>query len=263
VKSLFRTLTISRKELLEFVSTPLLWITETIFVILAGYFFYLGMLYYNEMSMEWLANPVLQKESLNPTSVLIPPIFSNYALLLLFFVPLLTMSTFSSEKKEGTLELLFTLPVRDIELVFGKWLGVSIMILFLFIPLWIFPFIAQYFKLFLSFETYAAGFLGLVLLAFFFSSVGLFVSSLFESQTASAVMGVGLLVILWTLESAHIFQLKLGGGFLSAFSIQKYLQPFLRGIISTENILFFVLATIFFLFLTFRALEKRSFRNPL
>lgn len=263
MKSLSRILTIAKKEFLEFISTPLLLITETLFVVLAGYFFYLGMLYFNQLSVEWLSNPVLQKESLSPSTVLIPPIFSNYALLLLFFVPLLTMSTFSSEKKGGTLELVFTLPVRDIELVFGKWLGVSIMILILFIPLWVYPLISQLFGLPLSFMTYTSGFLGLLLLAFFFASVGLFVSSLFESQTASAVMGVGLLVILWTLESAQIFQIKLGGAFLAALSIQKYLQPFLRGIVSIENILFFVLATSFFLFLTFRSLEKRSFRNPL
>ena len=173
------------------------------------------------------------------------------------------MSAFSSERKGGTLELFFTLPVRDIEIIFGKWLGISIMILLLFVPLWVFPFAAKFFGLSLSLETYVAGFLGLLLLAFFFASVGLFVSSLFESQTASAVMAVGLLVMFWTLESTEVFQVNIAGGFLSSLSVQKYLQPFLRGIISTQNVLFFVLATIFFLFLTFRSLEKRSFRNPL
>jgi ABC-2 type transport system permease protein len=173
------------------------------------------------------------------------------------------MSSFANEKKGGNLELLYTLPVRDLELIFGKWLGVSTMIVLLFIPLWIYPLVALYWKLPLSLVTYASGFLGITLLSFFFASVGLFVSSLFESQTASAVMAVGLLVILWTLESTQVFDIRMIGTALSALSVQKYLHPFMRGIISTQNILFFVLGTCFFLFLTFRSLEKRSFRNPL
>lgn len=263
MKSLSRIYQVARKEILEFLSTPLLLITETVFVALTGYFFYLGVLYFSELSREWLANPIMQKEMLNCTAVLIPPIFSNFALLLLFFVPLLTMSSFTNERKSGTLELLFTLPIRDMELIFGKWLGIAAMLFLLFLPLWIYPVILAFFKFHIAYESYLTGFLGLLLLAFFFASVGLFVSSLFESQTASAVMAVGLLVMLWTLENAEFFRVSGAKKFLSAISVQKYLQPFLRGVISIENILFFVLATAFFLFLTFRTLEKRSHRNPL
>jgi len=263
VKSLRRILTIARKDFFEFMSTPLLFITETIFIVLSGYFFYLGVLYYSELSAEWLANPALQQESLNPTSLLVPPIFSNYALLLLFFIPLLTMGIFSSEKRSGTLELFFTLPVRDVEIIFGKWIGISIMVFFLFLPLWVYPVLAMYLKLPLSYGTYFSGFLGLLLLAFFFASVGLFISSLFESQTASAVMAVGLLVIFWSLEGFQTFQVEWVGKILSVFSVQKYLQPFFRGIVATQNVLFFLSGITFFLFLTFRSLEKRSYRNPL
>ena len=153
--------------------------------------------------------------------------------------------------------------MRDIEIIFGKWIGISIMVFFLFLPLWVYPFLAKFLELPLAYETYLSGFLGLLLLAFFFASVGLFISSLFESQTASAVMAVGLLVIFWSLEGSQSFQVAWVGKILSVFSVQKYLQPFFRGIVTTQNILFFVSGITFFLFLTFRSLEKRSYRNPL
>jgi len=263
MKSLRRILTIARKEVLESLSTPILFVAETTFVLLTGYFFYLGMIYYSQLSADWISNPAMQQKLLDPTAILLPPVFSNYALLLLFFVPMLTMSTFASERKSGTLELLFTLPVRDVELVMGKWLGITVLIFFLFLPLWIYPGVAIFFGLHLTWQTFASGFLGLLLLAFFFAAVGVFISSLFESQAASAVMTVGILMIFWTLEGSEIFQLDAVTTFLANFSIQKYLQPFSRGVISTENVFMFLIGILFFLFLTFRSLEKRSFRNPL
>jgi len=263
MRNLRRILTVARKELLEAVSTPLLFTLQTLFITLTGYFFYLGVFYYSDLSADWLSNPEIQGAILEPTAILLPPLFSNYALLLLFFVPLLTMSTFASEKKEGTLELLFTYPVRDIELIFGKWLGISSLVFLLFVPLWIYPLVSSFVGLQISIGTYGTGLVGLWLLASFFVAAGLFISSLFESQTASAVLTVGLLMILWTLEGAEIFQVDLFTEILSHFALQKYLQPFLRGVISTENILAFSLGISFFLFLTFRTLERRTFRNPL
>jgi len=252
VRNLKRILTVARKELLEAVSTPLLFTLQTLFIALTGYFFYLGVFYYSDLSADWLQNQEMQGAILDSTVILLPPLFSNYALLLLFFVPLLTMSSFSSERKEGTLELLFTYPVRDVELIFGKWLGISSLLFVLFIPLWIYPLISNFVGLHIGLITYGAGLFGLWLLASFFVASGIFISSLFESQTASAVLTVGLLMMLWTLEGAEIFQVDFFTGVLSNFALQKYLQPFLRGVISTENILAFVLGITFFLFLTFR-----------
>jgi ABC-2 type transport system permease protein len=257
-----RILRIAQKEIWRTVSTPLLFILETAFVFLTGYFFYGGIYSYSQLSGEWLAQPELQKGVLEPTAIILPALFSNYALLLLFFVPLLTMSSFSGERRSGTLELLFTLPVRDSELVLGKWLGAVSILLFMLAPLWIYPWVYQLFGGSLSFETFGSGFLGLLLLVFFFTGVGIFVSSLFESQTASAVLTAGILVFLWSLESVTDSSLKFVNQFLIPFSVQKYFQPFSRGLVSTEAGFFFCLATAFFLFLTCRSLEKRSFRNP-
>ena len=263
MKSLSRIFSVAKKELMEAVSTPLLFIMQTLFVMLTGYFLYLGAIYYSELSANWLINQEMQGAILEPTTILLPPLFSNYALLLLFFIPLLTMSTFANERKEGTLELLFTYPLRDIELIFGKWLGVSSLLFLLFTPLWVYPLVSSHMGLEISISTYAVGLLGLWLLASFFVAVGIFVSSLFESQTASAILTVGLLMILWTSEGAEIFQFDTFSPLMANFCIQKYLQPFLRGILSTENILSFSLGISFFLFLTFRALERRTFRSPL
>jgi ABC-2 type transport system permease protein len=262
VNWLSRVLRIAQKEIWRSVSTPLLLILQTAFVFLTGYFFYAGIYDYSRLSGEWLAQPELQKGVLEPTAIILPALFSNYALLLLFFIPLMTMSSFSGERRSGTLELLFTLPVRDSELVLGKWLGSVSILLVMLLPIWIYPWVYHVYGGSLSFETFGSGFLGLLFLAFLFAGAGIFVSSLFESQTASAVLTAGILVFLWSLESVTDSSLKFVSKFLGPLSVQKYFQPFSRGLVSTEAALFFCLATVFFLFLTCRSLEKRSFRNP-
>ncbi len=263
MRSLTRIWGLARKEVLESASTPFLFLVATIFLFLSGNFFYSGALYYSQLSAEWLADPSLQKTALNASTLLLPPLFSNYALLLLFFVPLLTMASFSSEKRNGTLELLFTLPIRDREIVLGKWLGTVLILLVLLGPLWLHPFVYRAMGCRMALDTYASGFLSLLLLACLFSAIGLFVSSLLESQTASAILTTGILILLWTWENIQSFSFRGAGEDILRFSVQKYFQPFLRGLISTEGILFFLFAIAFFLFLTLRSLEKRSFRNPL
>lgn len=263
MRSLARIWDLARKEVLESASTPFLFLVTTIFLFLSGHFFYSGALYYSQLSAEWLANPSLQRTALNVSNLLLPPLFSNYSLLLLFFVPLLTMASFSSEKRNGTLELLFTLPIRDAEIVLGKWLGTVLILLVLLCPLWIHPFVYRMMGGPMALDTYASGFLSLLLLACLFSAIGLFVSSLLESQTASAILTTGILILLWTWENIQSFSFRGVGEDIVKFSVQKYFQPFLRGLISTEGILFFLFGIVFFLFLTLRSLEKRSFRNPL
>jgi len=263
MKSFIRIWNLARKEVLESASTPFLFLVTTVFLFLSGNFFYSGALYYSRLSAEWLANPQLQKNTLNASTLLLPPLFSNYSLLLLFFVPLLTMASFSSEKRNGTLELLFTLPIRDAEIVLGKWLGTVSILLFLLLPLWLHPLFYRTIGGAINFECYASGFLGLLLLACLFSAIGLFVSSLLESQTASAILTTGILILLWTWENIQSFSFKGAGENILKFSLQKYFQPFLRGLISTEGVLFFLFAIAFFLFLTLRSIEKRSYRNPL
>ena len=84
------------------------------------------------------------------------------------------MGSIANEKKNGTLELLFTFPVRDGELIFGKWLGIVFLLVCLFLPLWIYPGIYWLMGGSVNPATYAAGFLGLILLGFLFAAVGLF-----------------------------------------------------------------------------------------
>jgi len=259
LKTAARVFAIARKEVLEAVGTPLLFILETVFTALAGYFFLIGVHYYSDLSRAWLENPALQEQSLNLNNFLFPALFSNYAMLLVFFVPFLTMPSFTQEKREGTLELLFTFPLRDFEIILGKWLGLSALLLALLLPLWIYPLVFSWAGCPVSLATFAAGFLGLLLLACFFTACGLFVSSLLESPTASAVLTAGVLIFLWTLDPAETFHFAPA----RALAVQKYFLSFPRGLVATEGILFFLAGTAFFLFLTFRALEKRSFRNPL
>jgi len=262
VNSIRRIFIIAQKEVLEATATPLFFILETCFIALSGYFFFLGVDYFSQVSQQWLERPELQTEVLDASLLILPPIFSNFAMLMLFFIPFLTMGSFANEKRHGTLELLFTFPIRDAEIVLGKWMGISFMLILLFLPLWIYPIIYKVLGSDLSLVTFATGFLGLVLLGSFFAAAGLFFSSCFESQTAAAVLTVGVLIFLWSLQSSQLIPLAEWSEWLSNISVRKYFHPFTRGLIGTQNILFFLMGCFLFLFLTFRVLERRYFRNP-
>ena len=263
MKSLVRMINIAKKEFLEAISTPLLFLAATFFIFLTSYFFYAAVNYYSQISSEWLIHPAMQKEFLEPSSVLLPPLFANYSMLLLFFIPLLTMSSIANERRNGTLELLYTFPIRDNEIILGKWIGTLLILAVLLVPLWTYPFLYKFFGGTLAISNYGAAFLGLLFLAFLFSAIGIFISSLSESQTVSAIATIGILLLLWMLENTTPMLAKEAGSVMMRFSIQKYFQPFTNGLVSTEAILFFVLTTALFLFLGCRSLEKRFFRNPL
>src|SRR5258706_15891484 len=116
------------------------------------------------MATGCMTNASLWKECMSLDTILLTPLFANYSMLLLFFIPLLTMSSIANEKRNGTLELLYTFPIRDNEIILGKWIGTLLILAVLLIPLWTYPFLYKFFGGSLALPNYTAAFLGLVFL---------------------------------------------------------------------------------------------------
>src|ERR1700736_3578173 len=108
-------LTICRKELRSYFASPVAWLLLTMFALIFGYFFWvvLGL----EMQMRGQSMPM------NLNEQIIRPLLSNVSVIGLFFIPMITMRLFAEEKRKGTIDLLATSPVRDIEVIIGKWLA--------------------------------------------------------------------------------------------------------------------------------------------
>src|SRR6476469_4000111 len=172
-------LAIANKELRGYFASPIAYIVIGLFALAYGYFFYALLLYFDRMSMQMAGAG--GAGSANVNEQLIGPSFNNVMVVFLFILPMVTMRTYSEEKRSGTIELLLTAPITDFQIIMGKFLGamalygcmlavtlIHIGLLFVYgRPEWK-PIVTTY--------------LGLLLVGGCFVSLGLFISSLTKNQ---------------------------------------------------------------------------------
>lgn len=178
---------------------------------------------------------------------------------LLILAPALSMRLFAKEIELGTIELLLTAPVRDIEVVLGKYLAslgilTGMLILTLYYPLLLFWFGDP------DFGPLVSGYLGIFLLGAVFLSVGLFASSLTSNQAVAFVLGSGMIFVFWFIGRAAYFMEGTTRDLLKHISLSGYFPDFCRGVIDTGAIVYLLSITALFLFLTLRSVEMRRWR---
>jgi len=179
---------------------------------------------------------------------------------MLFLTPMLTMRLIAEEKGSGTLKLLISYPVRDGEVLLAKYLAalsmLAAMILLTFpVPLFLFAYGSPELGPLLS------NYLGLFLMGGAFISLGMFASSVTERQVVASVLTFGALILFWVINWAqNLTELNLGIIFQD-LSIFTHFENFTKGIIITHDVVYYVLFTVFFMFLAYTALQSRSWRS--
>jgi len=243
-----RTWIICRRELGATFGSVVAYILLAVFLLLSGYFFYSDLVF------------ILLMAEFTPIAGLWQWVFLDMRLVTLLILPLVTMRLFAEEKKLGTMELLWTYPVRDGEIVAGKFLAAVVFFLFMLIPTAI-PCALLYWYQPFDIEPLLVAYLGLVLLGLAFIACGLFVSSTTENQVVSAMVTYGILVFFWFLtwneEAANQAALRV----LLGLSLFDRFFNFTRGVIDTRDVIFFALFVGFFLFLTWQSLASRKWRG--
>jgi ABC-2 type transport system permease protein len=182
------------------------------------------------------------------------------SVVLLFFIPMLTMRLFAEEKKSGTIELLLSYPVRDGEVLAGKFLAAQALFAVLLVLTLLYPAIVGYFTR-LEWGPILTGYLGLLLTGATFLAIGILVSSLTENQIVAGFATFGVLLAFWIIgwgaEAA-------GGNFrtvLQYLSITDHMDGFTRGIIDTKDLVYYASAIALALFLTLRSLDSKRWRG--
>jgi ABC-2 type transport system permease protein len=239
---------IFKKEIRSYFSSLIAYIVLVVFLVISGY------LYYSNLA----AFIVWGGENL--TLGLWQFLFHDIRMILLLTIPLLTMRLFAEEKKLGTIELLVTYPFRDIEILTGKYLAcLSVLILMLTLTL-LYPILLALFQT-VNPEPIITGYIGLFLLGAAFISCGIFVSSMTENQTVAALVSSGFIFFFWLIDwNETAFNPQLGQ-VLHHISLYEHFYNFARGVIDTKDIVFFIIFSFFFLFLTLRSLESRRWRG--
>ena len=239
---------ICRRELQATFGSVVAYILMAVFLLLSGYFFYSDLIF------------ILLMADFTPISGLWQWVFLDMRLVTLLVLPLVTMRLFAEEKKLGTMELLWTYPVRDGEIVAGKFLAAVAFFLIMLLPTAI-PCALLYWYQPFDLEPLLVAYLGLILLGVAFIACGLFVSSTTENQVVSAMVTYGILVFFWFLtwneEAANQAALRV----LLGLSLFDRFFNFTRGVIDTRDVVFFTLFIAFFLFLTWQSLASRKWRG--
>ncbi len=173
--------------------------------------------------------------------------------------PALTMRLLAEEQKLGTLELLMTSPIRDFEIVIGKFFAVLVILLAtlsltLFYTMMLFWFGDPDIGPLLS------GYLGIILFGAATLAVGMLASSLTSNQVVAAVVSFGFLLLMVLTNQAADITTGLSAQILEGFSLSGHFEDFSRGIIDTNNIVYYFSVIATFLFLTIRNIESRRWR---
>lgn len=249
--------TICRRELYAYFVSPIAWVLLAIFAFLSGVFTYIISASFVQFSLRGQMSG--QSGPMNVNEMVIAPLFSNIAVIGLFLIPLISMRLFAEEKRQGTIELLVTSPVHDIEIIFGKWLASLIMYCALLAVL-----AADFSFLFLygnpDWKPVATGFLGVVLQGACLLAFGAFISTLTRNQIVAGAVGFALALVLWILNWTTSFGNSLTVQVLNYLSIVSHMDSFSKGVIDTKDLVYYISMTFLGLFLTARSLESMRWR---
>jgi ABC-2 type transport system permease protein len=251
---------IFHKDLKHYFSSFIAYAAIAIFLVICGFFFSSLINYFGMVSMQ-ITQQDYYDGPLNLTESITPPLFMNICVIMLFMLPILTMRSFAEEKKDGTIELLYTYPITDFEIVIGKFLALVAVFCAIIVPLFVYPLLIRFVGGEYEIRVFLLGMSGLVLLGMSFLSLGLFVSSLTKSQIISVSVTFGALLLFWIIGWSSAFVSKDLGMFLNELSLVKHYSNFAQGLIDTQDIIFYILFIFFFLFFTLRVLESRNWKG--
>src|SRR5678815_1030736 len=176
-------------------TSPVAYVLLTIFLLIAGYFFYNIFGFFTRASMQTAMNPGMGRD-LNVTDSVLRPLFSNMSVILLLLLPLVTMRLFAEERRAGTIELLLTYPVRDGAVLVSKYLAALTLYGIMLAGTLAYPAILLYFTR-VEWGPLATGYLGLLLMGAMLVGIGIFASSLTENQVVAALIAFGISLMFW------------------------------------------------------------------
>ena len=230
---------VTKRELYAYLNSAIAYFISAAFLFLCGLFFVGGVARWQDASMQSM--------------------FGSLSLVILFISPLLTMRLLAREQDTGTIELLLTAPVRDAEVVLGKFLASYLFYLGMVLVTGLYvPIVVRYGTPDLG--VIGASYLGLALLGAALLALGVFTSSLTRSQVVAAVLGVGIGAPLWLLEAVSP-ALGAGREALAYLSPAGHYFPFLEGIIDTRALVYFASFAFVWLFLAGQVLQARRWRG--
>jgi ABC-2 type transport system permease protein len=250
--------TICRKELGSYFASPIAYILLVIFGLIVGYFFWFFLARFVIVGMEMQMRGQMYPMSINDD--IVRPLLGNLSVIGLFFIPMITMRLFAEEKRTGTIELLATSPVRDTEIILGKWLAaLALYCCLLLFTAVNFAFLFKYGNP--EWKTLLINYLGLLLQAGAFLALGTFISTLTKNQIVAGAITFGVILLLWIIAWVGEYETATWARVLTYMSVITHFESFGKGVIDTKDAVFYLTVIFLGLFFTARSMESLRWRS--
>jgi ABC-2 type transport system permease protein len=264
VTALRNVAAIVAKEWRHYFGSPIAWVALAMWTLLFGLFFNFGLTYFLEMSMR-VAQQGMEMGGggmkLSLHDYLIRPVLQNMAVVSLFVLPMLTMRLFAEEKRQGTIELLATSPITNLQIVVGKFLAASALYLVMVLAglvnvalIWTYASNAPEWKPVLT------GTLALVLVGMSFIALGLFLSTLTRNQIVAGILGFGLALVLWVFSW---FDQPAAGAVekvVAYLGVTTHMDDLVKGVLDLKDVVFYLSVIGFGIFLAQQSVESQRWR---
>ena len=250
-----------RKEWSHYFGSPIAYVVLAVWTALFGGFFYNALRFFLQRSMmagqmEFGGAP---KMSLNEW--VISPVLHNMAVVVLFVTPMLTMRLFAEEKKQGTMELLGTSPITNLQIVLGKFLAASALYASMILAsLLNFGFIWYHAATKPEWKPVLTASLGLLLFGCCFIALGLFVSTLTRNQIIAGIVSFCLFLLLWILDWAADPAATGVWKVVSELAVTRHLEDLVKGVVALKDVVFYLSFITFGLFLAHQSVESQRWR---
>jgi len=249
---------IAEKEIRSYFASPIAYILIGLFSLLFGWFFYVYLMAFVQQSEQMMQFGGGANTNVN--QMMIRGLFQNTAVIILFVMPMITMRTYSEEKRSGTIELLLTSPVTDLQIILGKFIGA--LALYGAMLLVTMLYMAILFKIGNpEWRPLVAGYLGLLLMGGCFLSIGLFLSSVTKNQIVAAFLTFATFLMLWIINWLGESSSQTTRDVLNFLSITEHFDDFSRGIIDTNHVVYYLSFITFGLFLTAKSVDSERWRG--
>lgn len=246
---------IFRRDLMAYFNSAMAWILMAVYLFVVGLIYGAMVKNFSEKSMMAGMGP-FGGQNPNIMDELITPYVWWMGFLMMFVLPLLTMRLIAEERRTGTLEMLFTYPLSDLQIVLGKFFA-AMAVVILMLTLTLGSILALNQKAPLEWSLVGAGYGGLLLVAASFIAFGLWASSLTASQLIAAVITYGGLMMMWLMQVVDDV-IPWAKDRFGALSIMEHLENMVRGNMTSHDLVYYVAWICLFLYLTCRVLESRK-----
>jgi len=248
-------LAVAGKELRAYFHSPIAYLVMTMYAAICGFVFYSSVAFYVIQTFRMQAMGGMGAPPMSLNENIIRPILGGViTVVLLFLIPLVTMRLYAEEKRSGTIELLLTSPITDLEIIFGKFLGA----LLLYAVLVALTFL--YFAVLFVFgnpnaQPLLANALGLLLYGAALLALGMWISTFTKNQIIAGAVGMAAFLLLYLLDWVTAYSSGTVGSVFSSMALTTHFDNFSKGVIALSDVVYYASVIVLGIFLTARSVE--------